>query len=256
MFATTACATTLALMLLIACMTMGAGPARAANTTYSVENLGALEEDGASIARGVNTSGQVVGQSQERLPNVTPLQLRAFFWDGGPMQDLGTLSDGLTSAGRGINDSGQIVGFSRPSGNTNQQAFVTSRGTDGTTPLVSIGSLPGLPSSEAFAINESGQIVGRSSTLPSSGPITVGRAFLYEGGTMNDLGVLPGASYSEAWAINDDGEVVGESGSDEDRGEAFLYSGGGMEGPRNSPGVSIQRGVRNKRLGQDSRMVV
>ncbi|HEX5847935.1 MAG TPA: PxKF domain-containing protein [Rubrobacter sp.] len=226
MFATTACATTLALILLIACITMGAGPARAANTTYSVENLGALEEDGASIARGVNTSGQVVGQSQERLPNVTPLQLRAFFWDGGPMQDLGTLSGGLTSAGRGINDSGQMVGFSRPSGTTNQQAFVTRRGTDGTTQLEPLGALPGLPSSEAFAINESGKIVGRSSTLPSSGPVRVGRAFLYQDGAMSDLGTLPGASYSEAWAINDRGEVVGESGSDEDHGEAFLYSDG------------------------------
>jgi probable HAF family extracellular repeat protein len=229
LFAAAVCAMSLALVLLISCITLGAGPALAANTTYSVQNLGALEDDGASIARGVNTSGQVVGQSQERLPNVTPLQLRAFYWDGGPMQDLGTLSNGLTSAGRGINDSGQMVGFSRPPDTSNQQAFVTRKGTDGTPQPVALGALPGLPSSEAFAINESGQIVGRSSTLPGSGPIKVGHAFLYEDGTMSDLGTLPEASYSEAWAINDHGQVVGESGSDEDRGQAFLYLDGGMK---------------------------
>ncbi len=89
-------------------------------TTYAVQDLGTLE--GSTIARGVNTSGQVVGQSQKRLANGS-LGLRAFFWDGGPIEDLGTLGDpttapNLTSAGRGINDAGQMVGFSRVSPST------------------------------------------------------------------------------------------------------------------------------------------
>ena len=47
---------------------------------------------------------------------------------------------------------------------------------------------------------------------------------------MENLGVLSeGDTYSEAWAINDSGQVVGESGTDEDHGQAFLYSGGSMK---------------------------
>jgi probable HAF family extracellular repeat protein len=102
--------------------------------------------------------------------------------------------------------------------------------------LVSLGALPGFPSSEAFAINEKGQIVGRSSILPTSGSlIKSGRAFLYrkrENGVwaMDNLGVLSeGDAYSEAWAINDSGQVVGESGIDEDHGQTFLYSDGNMK---------------------------
>jgi probable HAF family extracellular repeat protein len=222
----------------------GAGSGAEAQTpgtvTYTVEDLGTLE--GSTIARGVNASGRVVGQSQKRLANGS-LGLRAFFWDGGPMTDLGTLGDpttapNLTSAGRGINDAGRVVGFSRVSTLNNQQrAFVAERDAQGGTRMVPLGTLPGYASSEAWAINESGQIVGRSSSSPTSG-----RAFLYrrdEGGVsaIESLGVLsPGDTYSEAWAINDSGQVVGESGSHEDTGKAFLYSGGGMKGLGTLPG--------------------
>ncbi len=236
-FATTACAAFLALASLI--VGIGARPADAAATTYSVTDLGTLA--GNTIARGVNTSGKVVGQSQKRLDNGT-LQLRAFLWEGGPMEDLGTLG-GPSSSGRGLNDSGQIVGFSRTSATgTQQQAFVDSMGTDGKMHMVALGTLPGFPSSEAWAINESGQIVGRSSASAGSTPINSGRAFLYRKNdsgvaTMENLGVLfPGDTYSEAWALNDSGQVVGESGIDEDHGQAFLYSGGTMKGLGFLPG--------------------
>jgi probable HAF family extracellular repeat protein len=239
MFAATVCAALFVSALSLTFVGIDARPAAAANTTYTPEVLGSFEaNEGQSIARGVNTSDQVVGQAQKRFPNVTPpLQLRPFFWDGGSIEDLGTLG-GPSGAARGINDSGQTVGFSRPLATSNQQqAFVTETGADGTTQLVALGALPGFPSSEAFAINESGQIVGRSSILPTSGSlIRSGRAFLYrknENGVwvMDNLGVLSeGDAYSEAWAINDSGQVVGESGTNEDQGKAFLYSDGSMKG--------------------------
>src|SRR5215210_1189024 len=219
-------------------MVVGAGPGKAQTAEparYTVENLGTL--GGATIARGVNTSGRVTGQSQKRVENGS-LQLRAFSWDGGPMEDLGTLG-GPTSAGRGINDAGQVVGFSRISALNNQQrAFLAERDAQGGTRMLALGTLPGLTSSEASAINASGQIAGR--TYSSS---TSGRAFLSRKdgdgpAPMKDLGVLvPGKdTYSEAWAINDSGQVVGESGIHEDQGEAFLYSEGAIKGLGILPG--------------------
>jgi probable HAF family extracellular repeat protein len=240
LFAATACSAFLALALLVAGVNVR--PADATATTYTVTDLGTLTDVGTlagnTIARGVNSSGKVVGHSLQRVEDGT-LQLRAFHWDGGPMQDLGTLG-GPSSAGRGINDSGQVVGFARTSPTDNQQrAFVTEKDAQGNMRLAPLGTLPGYSSSEAWAINESGQIVGRSSNTISSG-----RAFLYgkdqDGAvTMQNLGVLsPADTYSEAWALNSSGQVVGESGSDESHGQAFLYEGGAMKGLGTLPGLS------------------
>jgi len=261
MFAATVCAAVFVSALSLTFVGVDARPAAAANTTYTAKILGSFEtNEGQSIARGVNTSGQVVGQAQKRFPNVTPLQLRAFFWDGGSIEDLGTLG-GPTSAARGINDKGQVVGFSRVlATGTEQQAFVAEKDAEGTMHMSPLGTLPKFPSSEAFAINEPGQIVGRSSMLPSSGLIMSGRAFLYENGQMKDLGALPNDSlpegeepydhYSEAWAINDRGQVVGESGSDEDHGKAFLYSGGSMTGLGTLPGQPYSEAFGINNSGQ------
>ena len=147
-FAATVCAVTLSLALLVTSMSIRAQPAHATATTCTHTDLGTLADVGTApgntIARGVNTSGQVVGHSLQRLEDGR-LQLRAFYWDGGPMLDLGTLG-GPNSAARGINDSGQLVGFARtaPTGNQ-QRAFVTEKDAQGRTPRCS--RLPPVPRS-------------------------------------------------------------------------------------------------------------
>jgi probable HAF family extracellular repeat protein len=75
---------------------------------------------------------------------------------------------------------------------------------------------------------------------------------------MKDLGTLPNDSlpekkdpYSEAWAINDRGQVVGESGSDEDHGQAFLYTpGGSMKGLDTLPGQPYSEAFGINNSGQ------
>ena len=219
MFAATVSAAFLAFATLVLFVGTGARAADAASTTYDLTPLGTLG-GATTIARGVNTSGKVVGQSQG------PSGTRAVLWDGGTApQDLGTLG-GPASMGRGINDDNLAVGFSRISSTNNQQrAFVAKSDPQVGTHMESLGTLPDYSSSEASAINDSEpvQIVGRMYSSSSSG-----RAFLYESGEMKPLGTLGGQGYSEAWAINDKGEVVGESGSDDEHGMAFLYSEGVM----------------------------
>lgn len=180
-------------------------PAAAANTSYTVQGLGTL--GGASIARDINDSGQVVGQSLNASG-----QNRAFLWDDGRMTDLGTLG-GPTSFARGIDDSGRVVGFSHNS-NNRTRAFLAQNGN-----MTSLGTLTGFSNSEAWHINDSGAAVGRSFNSTSHG-----RAVLWKNGQIKDLGASLETTYSEAWSINNRGQVVGESGSGDEKAKAFLYA--------------------------------
>ena len=188
----------------------------AAKTVYTVTDLGTL--GGNTIARDINNSSQVAGQSQN-----TSGQLRAFFWENGQMTNLGTLG-GPTSAGRGINGSGQVVGFSRISSTNNQmRAFLAEKGAGGTMSMTNLGTLTGFSSSEAWHINDSGVAVGRSYNNSSQG-----RAVLWENGQIKNLGISLNPSedpdpYSEAWGNNNLGQVVGESGNVDQQAQAFLY---------------------------------
>ena len=83
----------------------------------------------------------------------------------------------------------------------------------------------GGPRSLANAINNSGQVVGYAwnKSLQEY-------AFLYSGGTMQDLGTLPGYTYaSDALDINNSGQVVGYSESNGGAAHYFLLSGGTMQ---------------------------
>ena len=73
------------------------------------------------------------------------------------------------------------------------------------------------------------QIVG----TPSDASVYSAHAFLYSGGSMQDLGTLPGGTTSYAYGINDNGQVVGyadvEYGDYGSGDHAFLYSDGVMQ---------------------------
>ena len=161
-------------------------------TAGAFTNLGFLPGGTASVATGVNDSGQVVGYSSTQSS-----AMEAFSYSSGVMTALGFLPGGTQSWATGINVSGQVVGYGVNSSSHNE-AFLYSGGV-----MTGLGTLPGYTDSVAMAINNNGQVVGYATN--SAGGT---EAFLYSGGTMTDLGTLPGFS-SAAVAINNNGQVVG-----------------------------------------------
>jgi probable HAF family extracellular repeat protein len=166
-----------------------------------------------SDARGVNSSGQVVGMSHDANGN-----WQAFITgpDGTGMTGLGFLNTGTTgsfySSAMGVNEVGQVVGASHD-GNGNAQAFMT--GPDGTG-MRGLGFLntgtTGKYMSNALGINASGQVVGESYDSNGNSQAFVTGA---NGAGMRGLGFLntgtTGEFFSAAMGINESGQVVGYS---------------------------------------------
>lgn len=86
--------------------------------------------------------------------------------------------------------------------------------------VIDLGTLQG--STKAYAINDFGQVVGESSVNGAA------RAFLYSGGSIQNLGTLGGES-SVARGINNAGIVVGTSALASGVMNAFFYSGGPLQ---------------------------
>ena len=106
--------------------------------------------------------------------------------------------------------------------------------------VTDLGMLPGYTyGSFAQGINDSGQVVGWCQN--SSG---YSHAFLYSGGTMQDLGTFGGPN-SYAFRINGSGQVVGYSNYSSVyhyAEHAFLYSGGTMQDLGTLPGDTVSTG--------------
>jgi probable HAF family extracellular repeat protein len=178
------------------------------NTTML--DLGALPGGLQSSGRGINASGQVVGES------ISANATRAFLYSAGVMTDLGTLG-GTNSGAMGVNDSGTVTGGAQTASGASH-AFLYSGGN-----MLDLGTLGGI-NSYGTAINLGGQVAGLSDT--SAGP---SHAFLYSNGTMLDLGILPGAIASQGHGINNKGEVTGALDfGGQSLPQAFLYTGGTM----------------------------
>ncbi len=178
--------------------------AATAESRYSVIDLGTLGGP-QSFARDINEDQQVTGNASVEPDSNFPLQ--AFQWEDGSITNLGTLPGAANdfSRGFGINDAGTIVG---ESGNGPSFGF---RADDG-----ELTQLPGLNSDGtgvANDINNAEQIVGASTNTEG-----VVRAYLIEGGEIQDLGTLEGSELSRgsAFGINAKGQIVGRSGRSTD----------------------------------------
>lgn len=161
---------------------------------YIVTDLGTIGGGFASTAFGINSSGQVVGQSMDTTGSL----LRGFFWDG-TMHDLGGLPGFPQSAAFAINDAGEIVGASYALGDIVSYGVLSTSGS----PLQNLGGFL------ARDINNAGVVVG-AATINAGDPQFVPKAVRYVGGMQELLGTL-GGDNSQALAINDNGWIVGGS---------------------------------------------
>jgi probable HAF family extracellular repeat protein len=192
----------------------------------ALTDLGALPGGYSSFTNAINSSGQIVGFSQNGLIDAVlgiP-EFVAAVWQDGRVIDLGTFGGGFSIA-TANNDRQQVVGCAindipdpfepTPTGvfyglgfEPRQLRAFRWQGKQ----LQDLGTLGG-PDACATWINERGQIVGTSFTNsivnPATGLPTLG-SFLWEDGRILDLGTLGGA-VGRALMINNRGQIIGQS---------------------------------------------
>lgn len=179
----------------------------------SINDLGTLPGGTSSYANGVNSFGNVVGNSFT-VAGAVPEAFDSAF---AVITNLGTLG-GTLSYAFAINDSATIVGNANLLGDAVTHAFSYSSGV-----MTDLGTLGG-SNSVAFAVNNSGTIVGYEEPTATLG---IHRAFSYSKGVMTDLGTLGGAK-SIAFGINNAGTIVGDAQNGAGAIHAFVYTSGVM----------------------------
>jgi probable HAF family extracellular repeat protein len=160
------------------------------------------------IGNGINSSGQVVGYSQNSK-NI----YRAFISSGSVLTDIGDLGGGSAVA-YGVNDFSQVVGSAVTADGSNHP-FLYSNGT--MTDLGTLGSPKGNSWwNVASGINNAGTITGTS--YDAHGNFF---GFVYKNGKMTKMGTLGGA-WSQGYAINNKGQVTGVGYTKNGSAHAFI----------------------------------
>ena len=176
-----------------------------------------------SSAFAVNNRGQVVGSTLDTA-TLPELNMRAFLWQNGTMQDLGTLG-GPDSFAFLINERGQVAGESSPNSTASSSCppLITHPFLWDDGKMVDLGNFGGT-CGLALAMNNRGQIVGQSNLAGDQ----TAHPFLWDKGTLSDLGTLGGTFGSALW-VNDAGEIVGGATNQNDQAFlAFLWKDGVM----------------------------
>lgn len=187
-------------------------------------DLGALPGGYSSYTNGINSDGQVVGQSQNGLiDSVTGLpEFVATVWEDSQVIDLGTFGGGFSLA-TANNNHRQVIGcaFNDVSDSFTPTGVFYGIGIEPRQlrafrwegqQLQDLDTLGG-PDACAIWINDRGQIVGASFTNSTVNPATglpTLDPFLWERGRMLDLGTL-GGTVGMANMINRRGQVIGQS---------------------------------------------
>jgi probable HAF family extracellular repeat protein len=170
---------------------------------------GTLTDLGSGHAGGINTSGQIAGDSVNPSNNVD----EATLWQANLTPTfLGVFGTGFESRAYAINDAGQVTGNSYTGDAQNSlHAFLFSNGT-----MKDIDTLNS-QASWAFGINSNAVVVGMVADQPNS---MAYHAFVFMGGSMMDLNTLvpagTGLTLYQANGVNDSGDIVGFAQSNSD----------------------------------------
>ena len=160
---------------------------------YRYQDGSVLDLGAGTAGLGINARGDVVGSIQAANGST------GFLYSDGKLVALGNLGTGTEGSATDINDHGVVAGTSTIA--ASQAARHPYLYSDGQ--LQDLGTLAGGPVNSATAINNAGQVAGIS-----QGADGLEHAFLYEGGSMQDISSL-GPIEVHVLDLNEHGTLVG-----------------------------------------------
>ncbi len=180
-------------------LAMAVATVASAVPVFNVVSIPPIPGGSATIGRGVNNAGWVVGQADGGF---------AFVYHDGASEALPLLENGSDASATSINSSNVIVGSCRDVNGISRP--VKWELVAGSWTITDLGTLAAGDAGFGVAtrINDAGQIVGYAS-VASPGPY---RGFIMTNGVKTDIGTLGfggNFAYSQALGLNESGDVSG-----------------------------------------------